>query len=183
MRLKPGPSAIHCLILCLLAELTTFGLTLDQIRHTPNLTPQKFASFFNDFDFKFRAQVQQPEVFLATESGDCDDFAILAATVLKEKGYTPRLIAVRMPKIVHVVCYVEETRSYLDYNNRAYLKRTIRSSGEIHDIAAKVAKSYNAKWASASEFTFEDGVKRLVATVVEGKQPPLSGEKVASLTR
>src|SRR5437868_3822687 len=78
------------------------ALTLDELRHEPNLTPQRFGSHFSQFKFEFRDEVQAPDVFLATRSGDCDDFSILAAMVLKERGYTPRLVAVRMPGMVHV---------------------------------------------------------------------------------
>lgn len=153
-------------------------MTLEELRGAPDLTPKKFAAFFRDFDFKFRAEVQSPEVFLATQSGDCDDYSTLAAMVLKEKGYTPRLIAVRMPGVTHVVCYIEETGSYLDYNARGYFSRTVSSSREIEAIARNVAKSYGAKWFSASEFTYGDGVKRLVHTVVE---PPKEERRFASL--
>ena len=135
-------------------------------------TPAKFAKFFSGFEFVFHSEVQSPEVFLATEAGDCDDYATLAAAVLKEKGYTPRLITVRMPKVIHVVCYIEETHSYLDYNVRNKFIRTVGCGNSISDIAAKVAASYHEEWSSASEFTYEDGLKRLVATVTE---PPAHG--------
>jgi hypothetical protein len=74
---------------------------------------------------------------------------------------------VRMPKVVHVVCFIEETSSYLDYNQRSSASGTIPSRPEIADIARSVAKSYGTKWTSASEFTFESGAKRLVQTVLE----------------
>jgi hypothetical protein len=151
------------------------SLTLDDIRKTSDLTPQKFASFFSDFQFKFRTEVQDPQVFLATESGDCDDYATLAATVLRERGYTPRLITVRMPNLVHVVCYIEETKSYLDYNNRGYFMRTVSCGSNLEEIAKKVAKANKLRWNSVSEFTYEAGVKRLVKTVVEGEDRKLAG--------
>lgn len=142
------------------------AVTLEEIRNTPDLTPAKFASFFSEFDYKFRADVQKPAAFLASETGDCDDYATLAALVLKEKGYTPRLITVRMPGVVHVVCYVEETGSYLDYNNRKYVLKVTKSGSDLNEIARRVAKSYRLDWTSVSEFTFGDGVKRLVSTVL-----------------
>src|SRR5688572_28170495 len=121
MRLSPALRVAGVLVLYLVsASLSLFAVSLDDLRNMEGLTPQKFASYFSDFEFKFRAEVQSPEVFLATESGDCDDYSILAATILKEKGYTPRLISVRMPDVTHVVCYIEETKSYLDYNNRSF---------------------------------------------------------------
>jgi hypothetical protein len=156
------------ILFCLLLSRSSWAVSLQELRNTPNLTPQKFASFFSNFEFKFHDEVQSPDVFLATESGDCDDYAILAASILKERGYTPRLITVRMPKVIHVVCYIEETKSYLDYNNRSFMVRTVNSGPEIGEIAKKVSKSYHTHWSSASEFTYEAGAKRLVQTVMEG---------------
>lgn len=169
MRATASPAAKAILFAVLLFSPYSFGLTLEELQKIPDLTPQKFATLFSDFDFKFRAQVQDHRVFLATESGDCDDYATLAAAVLSQKGYTPRLITVRMPNLVHVVCYIEETKSYLDYNNRGYASRTVSCGSSIEEIAGKVAKSSNLRWSSASEFTFGDGMKRLVKTVVDSK--------------
>ena len=59
-----------------------------------------------------------PADFLAGKAGDCDDFATLAAEVLRGKGYTTRLVVVHMEREVHVVCYVNEIKGYLDYNRR-----------------------------------------------------------------
>ncbi len=170
MRVSPSPNARGFLLAALIASLgSVFGVSLDELHSTPNLTPRKFAAYFRDFDFKFRREIQSPEVFLATESGDCDDFSTLAASVLRSRGYTPRLITVRMPGVVHVVCYIEETKSYLDYNNRAFLDRTVSSPPDIAAIADSVSKSYRLVWESASEFTYEEGAKRLVETVMPQK--------------
>lgn len=170
---------VIALFLCF--AFSASSLTLEEIRKMPGLTPRKFAALFSDFEFKFRAEVQDPEVFLATQSGDCDDYATLAAAVLRERGYTPRLITVRMPSVVHVVCYIEETKSYLDYNNRSFFMRTVSCGGSIEEIARRVAKSSDLPWHSASEFTFQDGLKRLVKTVVQdGAKAP---SQVAGLFR
>jgi hypothetical protein len=155
-----------------------WSLTLEEIRQMPELTPRKFAALFSNFEFKFRAEIQSPEVFLATESGDCDDYATLAAEVLRDRGYTPRLVTVRMPKLVHVVCYIEETRSYLDYNNRGFFMRTVSCGGTLEEIARKVAKASDLPWTSASEFTYEAGMKRLVKTVTPTGSRP---QQVATL--
>jgi hypothetical protein len=148
--------------------LNALALTIDELRREPPpMTPARFANFFTDFSYQFFAEIQSPEVFLATRNGDCDDYATLAATVLAEKGFHPRLFAVRMPGLSHVVCYVDETRTYLDYNNRVYLKKTASSDGTLNDIARRVAKSFDASWTSCSEFTYSNGVKRMVATIVK----------------
>ena len=160
-------SRLFALFILLFCLFSSFGLTLEQLRQS-DLTPQTFAALFTGFEFKFHDEIQSPDTFLATASGDCDDFATLAAKVLKEKGYTTRLIAVRMPKIVHVVCYVEESHGYLDYNNRA-TSALVRSESEISQIAGEVANSYGLSWSSASEFTREQGINRLVRTVVSPK--------------
>jgi hypothetical protein len=182
MRL-PSLLAIACgLFATSLLFTSAQGVTLEDLRSNPKLTPETFAASFKEFEFKFRNEVQAPEVFLSSRSGDCDDYATLAASVLKEKGYTPRLMAVRMPGVVHVVCYVQETHSYLDYNLRKYPSRTVASGSSISEIADQVAASYGLKWTSASEFTYSDRTKRLVATVVTpAKDPAASKRQLAGL--
>lgn len=143
------------------------AVTLDELQNDSNLTPEKFARYFSNFEFRFRAEVQPPEVFLATRSGDCDDYATLADMVLREKGYTPHLVAVRMDNMVHVVCYIEETGTLLDYNNRRHLQRAVPCEGTLEAIATKVARSFNSQWTSVSAFTYESGLKRLVRTVLD----------------
>ena len=142
----------------------TVALTLADLEKDQSLTPHKLASHFASFKFEFRAQVQPPDEFLLRGAGDCDDFATLAAHLLKSRGYNPKLIAVRMPGEVHVVCYVPELRGFLDYNARAHANPLIVAEDSIEDIATKVAASFGAPWRSASEFTFERGVKRMVQT-------------------
>jgi hypothetical protein len=153
------------LVVCLLAAapLAASGVTLDQLRKDTKLTPQRFAAYFAGFTYQFRAEVQDPATFLATESGDCDDYATLAASVLAEKGFTTRLITVQMAGENHVVCFVEEFQCYLDYNNRACLLRTVASDGSLTDIARKVANSFDARWAAAAEFTYDRGSKQFLA--------------------
>ncbi|MBU6400142.1 MAG: transglutaminase-like domain-containing protein [Verrucomicrobia bacterium] len=150
-----------------LGLLTTplFGLTLEDLRRDTKLTPQRFAHYFAHFKFEFHANVQSPDQFLAGQAGDCDDYATLAATILREKGYTTRLVTVRMPGAVHVVCYVAETRCFLDYNDREFPIRTVASNGSLTDIARKVAWSFGDTWTSASEFTFVGGHKQTVTTI------------------
>lgn len=158
------------LIFCLVSG---FGSSLDDLKATPELTPEKFATLFTNYEFKYLNVVQSPEKFLATRSGDCDDFSIMAGTVLGSKGYHSRLIAIRMPNVVHVVCYVEESKGYLDYNLRQK-SALVPCSPEIARIAESVAHWYGLPWSSASEFYWDPnartgqgiGAKRLVKTVV-----------------
>ena len=142
------------------------AVTLDDLRADAKLTPRRFARYFADFQFRAAGEVQAPENFLATASGDCDDYATLAADVLAEKGYTTRLISVRMPHTTHVVCYVAETHCYLDYNQRAFLIRTVPSDGTLPRVARQVARSFAADWTAATEFTYRDGLKYWVGGLV-----------------
>jgi hypothetical protein len=158
------PAAI---LVLLMAELG--AVTLQELRSDPDLTPKRLMSKFSRFKFELHGEVQSPEVFLATERGDCDDFATLAAMVLREKGFTTRLITVRMPGLTHVVCYVTEAGSYLDYNNRIYMRSLVKAKPEINDIADKVAKSLDSSWTTASEFIYTNQVKVLVSTVAHAE--------------
>jgi len=149
----------------------TPGVTVNELKTIPNLTPETFASYFADFEFKFHAEVQDHQAFLSSKSGDCDDYATLAAEILEKNGYTTRLIAIRMKGETHVVCYVNETKSYLDYNYRTEKKKTIPCSNAITDIAAKVAKSFDRDWIATYQFTFnaKEGVKRLVQNIITNR--------------
>ena len=150
-------------ILVLFSHFPVRGLTLEELQADPQLDPLRLLGYFADFSFQLGDTVQKPEVFLATKCGDCDDFATLASDLLAGKGYTPRLVAVFLEQEVHVVCYVAETNSYLDYNNR-FSPTLISTTGKLTDIAEKVAHSFKTKWYSASEFTFVKGVRRFVST-------------------
>lgn len=143
-------------------------LTTTQIRNTPNLTPERFAALFSDFKFKFHDEVQDFDTFLRSKSGDCDDYGTLAAYVLSQHGYTPRLVAVRMKGETHVVCYIEETRSYLDYNARKDEKKLVDCPNGLTDIARSVAESFGKDWIATYEFTYskKEKVKRLVNQII-----------------
>jgi hypothetical protein len=171
MSFRPSPIARYlCTGLSLFLALPSFALTLQDLRNQEKLTPAEFAHHFRSFQFSFRKEVQRPEVFLATRSGDCDDFSTLAAAVLRHYGYTPRLISVRMPGVTHVICYIEETNSYLDYNNRSAGNFLVPCGNTLAEMAESVARSYRLKWTSASEFTFEKRQKRLVKTIFEPRR-------------
>ena len=131
------------------------GLTLEHLRSDPNLTPERFGQYFRDFAFKLGQDRQAPKDFLAARSGDCDDFACLAAEILGEKKYTTKLVAVFMQGQTHVVCYVEEVHGYLDYNLRKEASALQPASAKLEDIADKVATYFRNPWRSASEFTYE----------------------------
>lgn len=150
----------------ILPAMSGNSVTVSQLRGIPDLTPEKFAGYFSNFEFKFHDEVQDHGKFLASKSGDCDDYATLAADVLSRHGYTPRLIAVRMKGETHVVCYINETKSYLDYNCRNDNQKTVPCSSSIKEIARKVAQSFGRDWIATYQFTYSDGVKRLVQSII-----------------
>lgn len=144
----------------LLLGLVSWGLparaiTLQELRNEKDLTPARLMSYFRDFSFKLGEDLQSPDAFLAARSGDCDDFASLAAQVLREKHYTTRLVAVFMAGQTHVVCYVKEAGCYLDYNCRAQASPLQPTDGTLKDIANKVSACFRTTWRSVAEFTEE----------------------------
>jgi hypothetical protein len=163
---KRLPSLVGALAaLCfLLPTVLARAATLAELRADPNLTPDRLMAHFADFKFELSRQVRQPESFLASRSGDCDEFATPAADLLREKGYSTRLVVVYLPHDVHVVCYVAETSSYLDYNRRKQASPLVKCDRDLASIAASVARSFRSPWRSVSEFTFCNGAKRFVAT-------------------
>jgi hypothetical protein len=155
--------------LALLSLLVPFalahGVTMAELRADRKLTPERLMSYFSDFKFELSRQVRTPETFLANRCGDCDDFATLAANLLREKGYSTRLVVVFMPQDVHVVCYVVECHAYLDYNRRRQTAPLVACKGDLESIAGSVAESFRSPWRSASEFTYHNGTKRFASTV------------------
>ncbi len=178
MRPAPRHPPLGLLGLVALASLLTAApvaaLTVAELLADPNLTPKSFANRFEDFTYEFVDYVQDPDVFLRTRTGDCDDYAILASHVLGRKNYTPRLIHVRMVgRVPHAVCYIVENKAYLDYNNRRYAFNLERCGPTIREIATKVARSFEANWTSATEFTYDyqTEVKLALFTVVKTEPP------------
>jgi len=177
---------------CALVVATAFAavrldaLLVSDLLSDPKMSPKRFASYFKDFKFETHPfDVQDPDEFLSRQSGDCIDYAVLADYVLKRKGYGTRLIRVEMvgKNMGHAVCYVTQSRAYLDYNNRDYFI-TLESCGPtIREIATKVADSFDANWTFAQEFTFDyhSYVKHALTTVV--KTDPPSGDPDLATSR
>ncbi len=150
------------------------AVTLVQLLSQTNLTPKKFAAYFEDFAYEFSPEVLPAEVFLRQERGDCDDYAILADYVLRRHRFQPRLIHVRMVgRVAHAVCYVTETKAYLDFNNRKYFINVERCGGSLREIATRVAESFKANWTSVSEFSYayDEDKKHFGLTVVKTDPP------------
>jgi len=145
----------------LLAALPCQAVTLKQLREESNLTPERLISYFRDFKFQLGERVQPPEIFLAAQSGDCDDFASLAADILREKKYTTRLIAVFMDGQTHVICYIEEIKGYLDYNHRQDRNGVQATTGDLEDMADQVAAYFRSPWRCVGEITYQAGERRI----------------------
>jgi Transglutaminase-like superfamily len=164
-----GAKLWHGLFLVLAAWLTfssqaAFGLSLEELKADRNLTPESLMKYVASFRFEPGRAVRSPDEFLSQQCGDCDDFATLAADVLRERGYQTRLVAVFMPGEVHVVCYVAEVSSYLDFNRRKERSPLVKCDGALSAIGASVAQSFHSEWISTSEYTFQKGVTNFVLT-------------------
>lgn len=151
-----------------------FAVSLGELQTTPKLTPKKFANYFERFSYEFGSTVQLPTRFLARRKGDCDDYAVLASHVLEPRGYETRLVGVRLAnKMSHVVCYISDSKAYLDYNNRSVYFNLSKSAPSLRAIADKVAKSLDLHWTSASEYvrSYELDHGFISATVVRTADP------------
>lgn len=164
LRTALGGAWLLASLLAALPSAATPGLTVEQLINDPKLTPEGLIRHFADFKFLLGETVQSPAEFLARQAGDCDDFATLAAEVLKRRGYTPHLVVIHMERDIHVVCYVDEIKGFLDYNHRADSDPIVRSDGSLKDIGQKVAGYFRARWHTASEFTYDQGRPKYLAT-------------------
>lgn len=157
------------------------GASLSELEGDPKMTPKRFANHFEDFDYEFFSYVQPPEQFLRNRAGDCDDYALLADRILSKRNFTTRIVRVVLTgrRVNHVVCYVEESKAYLDYNNRKYFLNLDRSGPTLREIADKVAASFEASWSSASAFTYDytTDKKTIVYTVVKTDPPHLDPDR------
>ncbi len=167
------------------ACLPLHAVTMQELLSAKKMTPKKFANYFENFRFEnHQFDVIDPHQFLSKRAGDCIDYAVLADHVLSKRGYDTRLIRVEMvgKNVGHAVCYVTESRAYLDYNNRKYFFTLERSGSSIREIAAKVAASFNANWTFAQEFTFdyESFIKRAIYTVVKTAPPSTDPDRLAA---
>lgn len=177
-----GPRRMGWLLLALTVLLPSawalkptdhFGLK--ELEAEPNLAPGNFANLFEDFAYDYYPYLQSPSTFLQNRSGDCDDYAILAAHILGLRGFKTRLIRVELvgTRINHVVCYVTDKKAYLDYNNRKYSINLEHSGTSIRAIADNVADSFAKNWTTGTEYTYSyvEGRQRTVCIVVKTDPP------------
>jgi hypothetical protein len=161
-------------LICALSPLRVDALTLIDLINDAKLTPKRFAAHFENFEYEFHVEVQPADVFLSSQRGDCDDYAILADYVLKRKNYNTRLVRISLVgRVAHDVCYVIQSKAYLDYNNRKYASTLEGSGRRLRQIANEVADSFEANWTSASEYTYDYNTeKKSIGVTVVKTDPP-----------
>lgn len=149
------------------------AITLTDLLDDPKMNAKRFASHFERFEYEFHPEVQPPDVFLESQTGDCDDYAILAAYVLKRKNIGAKLVRVSLVgRVAHDVCYVIPNQGYLDYNNRKYASTIEGCRQRLRAIAAQVADSFEANWTSISEYTYDyDTAKKVIGLTVVKTEP------------
>lgn len=154
------------------------AITLADLTNDPKLNAKRFAAHFEHFEYEFHPEVQPPDVFLETQRGDCDDYAILANYVLQRHGIGTRLVRISLVgRIAHDVCYVVPNQGYLDFNNRRYASTVEGCRQRLRAIAAQVADSFEANWTSVSEYAYDYETARkvirmtVVKTEAAGRDP------------
>lgn len=171
-------------LIALIAAPNVQARSLADLKAEKELTPDSLIRQFADFTFELGETIQEPEQFLQRKRGDCDDFARLAALLLAERGYKPRIVAVAMEGETHVVCYVPEVKGFLDFNHRADAKPVISCAGTLESVAEIVSAEFRSKWRMVSEVRFENTKRIFVETVLYYPQPvtqPNSPAAVAAL--
>ena len=177
-RIGRGLLALACLAAATTAWAalkSTARFTLRELEQEPELSPKQFANLFENFRFSYSPYVLPVDVFLGSQAGDCDDYAVLADHVLSRKGSHTRIIRVALAgaDFSHAICYVTESKAYLDYNNRKYSVNLARSGPTLRQIAAKVAGSFEKNWTSATEYTFSYAdYKKVTRYTVVKTDPP-----------
>ncbi len=160
-------------LICALTPLRLDAVTLADLLGDPKLTPKRFAAEFERFEYEFHPEVQPADVFLESERGDCDDYAVLADYVLTRKNFPTRLVRISLVgRIAHDVCYVIPSKAYLDYNNRKYARNLESSGRRLRQIANEVADSFEANWTSVSEYTYDYNTERKTFRVTVVKTDP-----------
>jgi len=175
IRRRPLRGLLPVVLGLMLTEAVS-AVTHSELLRDPKMNAKRFANHFEYFRYEYCPDILPVDVFLATEAGDCDDYAVLADEVLRRHNFSTLLIHVRLAGMVaHAVCYVQENKAYLDYNNRAVFFTLSRSGPSLREIADKVARSLEANWTTASIFaySYDTGVKTMTRTIAKTDPPEL----------
>jgi hypothetical protein len=77
-----------------------------------------------------------------------------------------------------VVCYFEEARSYLDFNQRNVGDGLIACGNGPAEIASRVGGTFGAEWISISEFAFIAGQKHLIQLTRSNNERSTSSQQM-----
>ena len=164
------PLRVWPVLLALLLPSAAPAVTHSVLLGDAKMTAKRFANYFADFGYEYHPEIQPVDYFLGSQRGDCDDYALLADEVLRHRQFTTTLVHIRLAGMVaHAVCYVQQDRVYLDYNNRNVFFTLSRCRASLREIAEKVADSLEADWTSVSAFTYsyDTGQKQMIRTIAK----------------
>jgi predicted transglutaminase-like cysteine proteinase len=83
----------------------------------------------------------QPKETLHNQAGDCEDYALLNATVIEVLGYKPHFLAlVRKGQRAHAICTFKHNGYFLWFDNDRLIKTTMTS---IEQLARDLTTSYD----------------------------------------
>lgn len=85
-------------------------------------------------------QWAQPEETLAKKHGDCEDYALLNAEVLKVFGYKPRIFILARQGGNHAICAFEKDGYFLWFDNN-HLKKS--AAQNLKELARDILLQYN----------------------------------------
>lgn len=150
--------------------------TPEPLRSEGERLARRFAARFSDFRYTYGERVRTSDEFLRARAGDCDDYAVLAASVFSRHGYRTELLSIRVREAVHVVCHLPEAGGYLDFNHRSDGDGLTRCGSDWKEIADRVAVDFSSAWISVTAFTHSGGLKRLAP----GTRPLLASDLPSS---
>jgi hypothetical protein len=114
------------------------------------------------------------------------NYAVLADKVLKGKGYQTYLVVVRLPgETLHDVCYANQDQAYIDCSEATFVLALNHCGPTIREIADDYGGYVSMNWTSASTFTFTNGIRHLMGTVVKtddpASDPPLTSTESSAI--
>ncbi len=105
-------------------------------------TPEQIARWFSS-EFKYQMTLpdspQSPGETIARRTGDCDDFAVLAAEILARSGIPSDVIIIKYEGLgmMHAICIFKDKDGTYSFISNMEYHRT-----HMHDVAGAVAKYY-----------------------------------------
>jgi hypothetical protein len=92
-------------------------------------SPEDIARFFSQeftYTMTLPDRAHSPEETIQAQTGDCEDFAILASAMLSRMGIESQVIVIRFSgmKIAHAVCIWKDGNGYYSFISNQQLERT-----------------------------------------------------------